>query len=78
MAERILPIVVIYANPSDYPGKYVTRRQWACDDGAVRVEVDALAVVDTIEEARTAVPPETDFRLDPQPGDDPTIVECWI
>lgn len=77
-AERVLPIIVIYANPLDHPGKYVTRRQWARRGGTVEAELEPLAVVDTLAAARAAVPPECDTRLDRDPADEPQIVECWI
>lgn len=78
-AHRALPVIVIYSDPIDFPGRYVTRRQWALR-GSLQIEVEAepLAVVDTIEEARAAVPPAQDHRLDRDPDDDPAIVECWI
>ena len=77
MAERILPIIVIYRSPSDYPEKFVVRRQWA-GPGTVEVEPDPLAVVDTLREARAAVPRECDSRLAPRPEDDPVIYEVWL
>ena len=78
MSDRVLPIVVIYRNPLDYPLKFVVRRQWACQGGAVEIESQPLAVVDTIDEARAAVPSESDTRMDRDPADDPTIFEVWL
>lgn len=78
MTNRVLPIIVIYRNPLDYPLSFVVRRQWACEGGRVEVEADPLAVVDTLDQARAAVPPECDQRLDRQPEDDPSIFEVWL
>lgn len=78
MTERVLPIVVIYRNPLDYPLHYVVRRQWACRGGAVEIEPEPLAVVDTLDQARAVVPPQQDTRLDRQPDDDPSICEVWL
>jgi hypothetical protein len=75
--QRILAVIVIYRNPSDFPGKYVVRRQWA-GRGGVLIEPGTLAVVDTLDQARAAVPPEQDTRLNRQPDDDPCIVEVWL
>lgn len=75
--DRVLAVVVIYENPLDYPGKFVVRRQWA-HPGEVEIEKDPLAVVDTLDQARDAVPPMQGYRLARQLDDDPTIVECWI
>lgn len=78
MSERVLPVVVIYENPLDFPGRFVVRRQWACKGDKVEIEVDPLAVVDTLEQARAAVPMEQDARVDRDPDDDSKIVECWV
>lgn len=77
MSERVLPVIVIYRNPLDYPDKYVVRRQWA-GGGGVLIEPGTLAVVDTLEEARAVVPPEQDTCLGRDPEDDPAIFEVWV
>jgi len=78
MSVRILPIVVITKDPTDHPGKYVTRRQWACTGNAVEIEAEPLVVADTLEEARRVVPADLDTRLDRSPDDDPVILEVWL
>lgn len=78
MTNRVLPIIVIYQNPLDYPLKFVVRRQWACEGGRVEIEAEPLAVVDTLDQARAAVPTGSDARLDRDPNDDPTILEVWL
>jgi hypothetical protein len=76
--RRILAVVVIYRNPLDYPGKYVVRRQWAGAGGSIEVEDEPIAVVDTLDEARAAVPAEQDACIARDPHDEPHIVESWI
>ncbi len=66
-------LYTIYRNPSDYPGKFVVRRFWL-----ETPDPEPLAVVDTLEEAREAVPPEADHNIGREPGDEPQIVETWI
>lgn len=76
--EAVLPVAVIYRNPSDYPDKYVLRMSYACKDGTVRLAPEPLAVVDTLTQARAAVPPQQDYYMPRQPQDDPVIVETWF
>lgn len=71
-----LPIYVIYENPSDYPGKFVVRRQLAMR-GRIWVDLVPLAVVGTVEEARGHIP-EGCVCLSRDPSDDPVIVETWL
>ena len=70
----------IYRNPRDYPGRCVVRG-WTIVRGEHQheliVDAEPLAIVDTVEEARAAVPPGL-VRLDRLPGDDPVIVEVWL
>jgi hypothetical protein len=67
---------VIYRNPTDYPGRYVLRKQLA-RLGEVWAEREPRAVGDTIEEIRGVLP---DFlaRMDRHPDDEPQIVETWV
>lgn len=65
----------IYNNPSDYPGKFVVRRMTIL--GGIHRDPEPAAVVDTLEEARAAVPPSL-MRIDRHPNDEPQIVECWL
>lgn len=74
--DQILPIVVIYENPSDYPGKFVARRQWA-GRGGVLLEPGPLIVGDSLTEVRGVIP-DGMVRLPRDPNDEPQIVECWI
>lgn len=76
MTDRRLPVVVIYHDPLDHPGRWVTRRQWA-GRGQVEVEAEPLAVVDSLEQARDAVPAGM-VCLPRSPDDEPQIVELWV
>jgi hypothetical protein len=72
----------IYANPIDYPGRYIVRR-WHIDGTppeGYRSDPVPMANVATLEEARAEVQ-----RIDPNlvrlardPTDDPAIVEVWL
>ena len=66
----------IYYNPLDYPGKFVLRWQKVIR-GAVLVDPDPLAIVDTLEQARQAVPYGL-VRLVRHPANEPQIVESWV
>jgi len=67
----VIPIMVVYKNPSDYPGKYVARL-WSFGK-----PTEVVIVGDTLADVRSAIP--TGFiRLAPSVGDDPVIVETWI
>ena len=67
---------VIYQDPSDYPGKFVVRRQVA-GRGGVTADREPVAVVESIEAAR-AVLPSGLYRMHRHSEDDPVIVETWI
>jgi hypothetical protein len=64
-------IWTVYANPSDYPGKWVVRR-WILDTPGTW-----CFVAPSLEMARRVLPGHL-TRLERWPTDDPCIVECWI
>jgi len=75
-AERLakmsrMPLIVIYAHPADYPNNYVARA-WDVDK-----PTHLIALGDTLEEARTAIP-EGMCNLGRFQNDDPCIAEVWI
>ncbi len=77
-ADRPLLMFTIYENPTDYPGKFVARR-FAVTAAGVMPEPDPLAVVDTIEEARAAIPDREGLVcMRRNPSDEPQIVETWL
>ena len=66
-----VPIITIYRNPKDYPGKYVAR---VFD---INIPTMLVAVADTLEEIRKCVPHEM-HRLRRRQEDDPCIVEAYV
>ena len=67
-----LTLYVIYANPSDYPSKFVVRR-WIGEQACVEPE----GVFATLSQARAVVPVGAVF-ITPQDNDDPCIAEVWL
>ena len=74
MKESIINQYVIYKNPKDMPGKYVTRK-WEIWAGGPK-PAEAFSA-DTIKEARAHVPPGL-FNMGRHEKDDPAIYEVWI
>lgn len=70
----VLKMWTIYAHPADYPEGYVAR-QWIIGPGN---EYPGPARYRPDLEAARAALPEGLYRLDRDPGDDPTVVESWI
>jgi hypothetical protein len=74
----VIEMFVVYANPKDYPGKFVVRRGHV---GGERIlwNVEPTAVTDGLEEARAAVPNrEARGRFPRADSDDPVIVETYV
>lgn len=68
---KMIPMIVIYKKPLDYPDKYVARL-WDTN------KVTEFAVIkDTLEEVRAEIP-EGMNRLAPSSGDDHVIEEVWL
>lgn len=80
-AEEILTLYVIFRHPTDYPGKWVVRRQYIDRDMKPDQEphTDAvpLAVADTLGGARAAIPKGM-YNMGRTPGDVPAIYEVWL
>lgn len=78
---KALDMCVVYENPKDYPGKWVTRRWLILPGMADPVpQKKPLAVVDTVGEARAAVEKHKPgaVRLERHELDDEAIVEVWL
>lgn len=69
-----LSLWTIYESPDDHPGKFVTRRWDVLSTGPAP---GPATVVDTLDEAREAVPPGLHW-MGRAPGDDEKIVETWL
>lgn len=67
---------VIYFDPLDFRGEYVVRG-WTAGTEPVP-DVEPLAVVDALVDARAHIPPEADYRMEPMDGDEDHIAEVWM
>jgi len=67
-----LPIITVYFNTKDFPGKYVARLFEA------PLPTKYHVVADSLEEVRKSIPYGRFSRLDRSEVDDPVIVEIWI
>jgi len=77
---RHLTMFVIYENPTDVPGDGFVVRRWvmcAHDNGHAPVPDPMVAVGQTLEAARSQIPPGL-FCLQRQENDDPCIREVWL
>jgi len=74
-APSIMPMWTVYANPSDFPGKFVVRKH-EIREGANRPTAEHF-VGDTIDEVREHIPGWA-IRFEREPGDDPVIAEVWL
>lgn len=70
--QTTIPIITVYHDPADYPGKFVAR-VWD-----VNQPTSLAAIADTYEELLQAIPTNQMVRMAPDARDDPTIVETWI
>lgn len=69
-------LYIIYRNPSDYPGQYVVRRQFADAKGVI-IEAVPLVVTESLDIARAALPPGL-HNIGREAGDERAILEVWI
>lgn len=68
----------IYENPSDFPGKFVVRGWTINESGQLLVDAEPTAVVNTLVNARQAVPADCCAMLNRSHLDDPVIKEVWL
>ncbi len=71
------PMYTIYDHPADYPEHWVVRAWWV-DRDYLEPFPGGVALAETLQGARDALPIPNLTRLPPMPGDDPTIVETWL
>lgn len=76
MRGDCLDLLVIYEDPTDFPGRFVVRAH-VVDGQGTRPKPDPEAIVDTLEQARKSVP-FGKVNLGRMPEDDPKIVEVWL
>ena len=67
----------IYENPKDYPNKFVVRVWEIHEDKPEPVAGDLVIIEDTLEAARSCLPPGL-TNISRFSGDDPVIREVWI
>lgn len=72
----MLAIWTVYADPTDYPGKFVARRFDVTKDGPV--PSDNVIIVPTLGMVRHILDEMHLTRMARHPDDDPKIVECWL
>ena len=80
MNSQSLATYVVYENPSDFPNKWVVRRQIIIPNGSagsIMNDQTPLCVAENLEAARASIP-ESCYQLDRHPEDDPVIFEVWI
>ena len=78
MSDNVLRSYTIYRSPGDWPGKYVVRRFSISAEHPDPVpDPVPLAVVDTLEQAREAIPLGL-VNIHRYLEDEPQIVETWI
>nr|DAI56795.1 MAG TPA: hypothetical protein [Caudoviricetes sp.] len=70
-AAAKVPMICVYENPADYPGKYVARL-WD-----LQRPTGFVVVADSLEQIREAIP-EGMVPFNRSGEDDPVIVETWI
>lgn len=73
--DSVLKMWTIYGHPLDYPEGFVAR-QWIIAGGG-EPHPGPARYRKTLAEAREAVPAGL-YRLDRNPGDDPSVIETWI
>ena len=67
-----VPIIAVYDNPKDYPGKFIARL-WDIGKKPTRF----VMVKGGLEDIRKNIPSGM-VRLPPSPLDDPILVETWL
>lgn len=70
-SKLFMPVIVVYENPKDYPGRFVARLFDL--DKPTRVAV----VKETLDEVRKAIP-RSMVSIVRSKFDDPAIFEIWI
>lgn len=71
-AWAICPLITVYENPRDFPGKWVARLF------DFNRPTPVMAIADSHGELLKALPPSGMVRMSRRPDDDPVIVEVWM
>ena len=67
---------IIYWNPRDFPGCWVTRR-WTIDKEGMTPDLVVAYVGNSLDGARSVIPPDA-ILMPSFPDDDPAIAEVWM
>jgi hypothetical protein len=83
LTPQSLPMLVVYDNPTDFPGKIVLRRStvyMSPAEGSTVVVSPEQVTFDTLDEARHWIRQTYPHLtvLSRHPGDEPQIVETWL
>lgn len=88
-----MTMFIIYENPSDYPNEFVVREAGSIYESILKhnpeeffinprqeliFRIQPTAVVDTLAEARQAVPKTHFYQIPRDNSGDPVIIETWL
>jgi hypothetical protein len=76
--QGFLPMYNVYNSPQDHPGKFVMRMFLIGRGNVDPTITDIMVVVDTLEQARKAVPPGLVRMVPQERADHPSVVESWF
>lgn len=77
-AQPPLTIWTIYLKPRDYPDKLVAR-EWLVREGVpIATENTVLVPSDRYDLMEEIMMQMRLTKMEPMPGDDPVILECWL
>ena len=71
-SDLSMPLITIFFNPKDVPGKYVAR---VFD---LNKPTDMMTIKDTLEDIRETIPPQFANRIPRTPEDHESVVEVWL
>lgn len=78
--DAAFPMLVVYENPSDYPGRWVVRQHNISANGSTPEPGEPFAVAVSLDEARLAIRTAHPYmlRMHRLPDDEPQIFETWF
>lgn len=71
-AWTICPLITVYENPRDFPGKWVARLF------DLKRPTPIMAIAGSYEELLQTMPSSGMIRMPRRPDDDPVIREVWL
>jgi hypothetical protein len=77
--DALLVSYVVYDHPSDFPNLFVVRRVLVYRDTVEPVYDPSYFIYsEDVEDCRKAMVNLGLYRMPPEPGDDPVILEVWL